>query len=323
MISARLPRSYNPARLVEDLDRLRALPQAPQPGPYHDGEWTGVDLYAQGGGRGETPQLEPFQPTSALDQAPYLAQLLDGLECPKLMVRLLTLPPGADIGEHNDAGCNPQFGSLRLHVPIRTHPDVVMVVGGERMRWLPGELWWGDFARRHWLRNDSDVTRVHLVIDVLINDFVLGLFPAELVEQWRGEGGGISRHVPPLPAAEADLAAFTGRFVLPDRLAPLFGRGRGLGDLVGGMVADVRAEPNRLVVSLDGDPVCALERVAPDRFAVVAQPPGVGWEFGPDGAATVVVRGVPEDLYAAQLGFQQGPVLPEQRFPLARVAAAA
>ncbi|MFC5663903.1 aspartyl/asparaginyl beta-hydroxylase domain-containing protein [Kitasatospora misakiensis] len=317
MISARLPRSYDPDRLAEDLERLRALPQAPQPGPYHDGEWTGVDLYARGGGTGAAPQLEPFRPTAALDHAPYLAELLDGLECPKLMVRLLTLPPGADIGEHNDAGCNPQFGSVRLHVPIRTHPDVVMVVGGERMRWQPGELWWGDFARRHWLRNDSEVTRVHLVIDVLVNDFVLGLFPEELVERWRGEGTGISAHRPALPVTEAELAPFTGRFTLPNQLMPLFGLGKDLGELVEGAVAEVAAEPDRLVVRLNGDPAFALERVAADRFSVVGQPAGISWEVDAGSAPTVVVRGVPEDLYAAQLGFQRGPIVPEQRFPLA------
>ncbi|MDQ0791662.1 aspartyl/asparaginyl beta-hydroxylase domain-containing protein [Streptomyces sp. B1I3] len=320
MISARLPRSYDPTRLAEDLDRLRALPQAPQPGPYHDGEWTGVDLYAQGGGSGPAPQLEPFLPTPALDHAPYIAELLTGLEVPKLMVRLLTLPPGADIGEHNDAGCNPQFGSVRLHVPIQTHPDVVMVVDGERMRWQPGELWWGDFSKRHWLRNDSEVTRVHLVIDVLVNDFVLELFPPELVARWREEGTGISMYRPPLSRDDDALKRFAGGFMLPNQLMPLFGGGKGLDALVGGAVAELAPRDGRLAVSLNGEPTCALERVGESTLSVVGQPPGVTWEFGDTGAPTVVVRGVPEDLYAAQLGFQRGPIVPEQRFPLERVA---
>jgi hypothetical protein len=180
VLTARLSRSYDPCLLTRDLAELRALPRRPQPGPYHDGEWSGLDLYAPAGGSAAEPhpQLHHFQPTPALGGAPYLTQILDGLDCPKLMVRLLTLPPGAEIGEHNDAGANFQFGTVRLHVPIVMHRDVIMVIDGQRLHWEPGELWWGDFSRPHWLRNDSAVTRVHLVIDVQLTEAVLSLFPA-------------------------------------------------------------------------------------------------------------------------------------------------
>jgi quercetin dioxygenase-like cupin family protein len=319
VIATRLPRSYDADLLVRDLDGLLSLPQAPQPGPYHDGDWTGLDLYAQAGadpGRPH-PHLWPFAPTPALDHAPYLAQLLSDLDSPKLMVRLLTLPPGSDIGEHNDAGSNFQFGSLRLHVPIVTHPDVVMVIGGERMTWRPGELWWGDFSRKHWLRNDSAVTRVHLVIDVQVDDFILGLFPAELVAAKRAVGVGVSSYRPPLPTSPAELAGYACAFRLPAPLMPLFGHGAGLRELAHEATAECRPDGGRLVVTLDGTPAFALERTGDRVFSVVGQPPGVFVEFAaadrPD-RAEIVVRGVPEDLYAAQLGFQQGPVIPEQRF---------
>ncbi|WP_406385608.1 aspartyl/asparaginyl beta-hydroxylase domain-containing protein [Streptomyces sp. NBC_01618] len=279
MIAARLPRTYDVDLLQRDLDSLRALPQAPQPGPYHDGEWTGLTLYEQGGGvGGEAARLLPYAPTPALERAPYLAELLDGLDCPKLLVRLLTLPPGADIGEHNDAGSTFQFGSLRLHVPLVTHDQVVMVIDGERMSWKPGELWWGDFSRPHWLRNDSDLTRVHMVIDVEINDFVLGLFPSELVADKRATHNGISMYHPPLPAeqrTDAELAPFARVFELVPQLMPLFGGGGKLQDLARSATARCRPEQGRLIVTLDGEPSVALERVAERRFRVVGQPQGV------------------------------------------------
>ncbi|TCO55603.1 aspartyl/asparaginyl beta-hydroxylase domain-containing protein [Actinocrispum wychmicini] len=315
MICARLPRDYDPELLRRDLDSLRALPQAPQPGPYHDGDWTGLELYAQ-----LPDRLHHFGPTPALDHAPYLARILAELDCPKLLVRLLTLPPGSDIGEHNDAGSNFQFGSLRLHVPIVTHPDVIMVIDGERVFWQPGELWWGDFSRRHWLRNDSDVTRVHMVIDVQINDFVLGLFPPELVAEKRQTG--ISTHRPLVAEAErtdTTLAPFACDFTLPATLMPLFGHGTSLQELARDGVAQCHPENGRLVVTLDGARAFAMERVGERSFSIIGQPPGIEVEFSsaddPE-KAEVIVRGVPEDLYAAQLGFQQGPIIPEQRFPL-------
>jgi hypothetical protein len=319
VITARLPRTYEPSLLTRDLAALRALPQQAQPGPYHDGEWTGLHLYAPAGGAaGERyPQLHHCRPTPALGRAPYLAGILSELDCPKLMVRLLTLPPGADIGEHNDAGSNFQFGSLRLHVPIVTHPDVVMVIGGERVHWEPGELWWGDFSRPHWLRNDSNVTRVHMVIDVQLNDMVLSLFPAELVAEKRA--AGISLYRPPIPAADSELTRFTCAFRLPAPLMPLFGQGASLRELAKDASAVCSPEGGRLVVALDGEPAFAMERVSDMAFSIVGQPPGIFVRFDSSTKpkqAEIVLRGIPEDLYAAQLGFQHGPTIPEQRFPL-------
>ncbi|HST66957.1 MAG TPA: aspartyl/asparaginyl beta-hydroxylase domain-containing protein [Mycobacteriales bacterium] len=320
----RLPRTYDPELLARDLGALRSLPQVPQPGPYHDGDWTGLTLYSPGGDRpGLTdPVLHPYAPTPALDRAPYLAGLLAELPAPKLLTRLLTLPPESDIGEHSDAGSTFQFGSLRLHVPIVTHEQVVMVVGGDRMRWRPGELWWGDFSRPHWLRNDSDVTRVHLVVDVEVTDQILALFPADVVAAQEATGAGISRHRPPLPAdrrTDAELAPFAASFTVPTPLMPLFAQEGDLRGLAREAVATTRPDAGRLVVSLDGRPAFALVRTGERVFSVVGLPPGVYVEFDDataPSAAEVVVRGVPEDLYAAQLGVQNGPVIPEQRFLL-------
>lgn len=320
----RLPRTYDEQRLLADLQALRSLPQAPQPGPYHDGDWTGILLYAPGGGTAdvEYPQLDHPAPTPALDDAPYLAELLAELPAPKLLARLLVLPPGAEIGEHSDCGSSFQFGSLRLHVPLVTHGQVIMVVDGERMRWKAGELWWGDFARRHWLRNDSPVTRVHLVVDVQVTEDLLAMFPAAAVAAQDRVGTGIARYLPPLQphrGTDAELAAFAGTFDLPARLMPLFAGEDSLAGLARDALAAVRPAGGRLVVTLDGTPAFALERTGARSFSAVGLPAGVRVEF--DGvaaptAAEVIVRGLPEDLYAAQLGFQSGPVIPEQRFRL-------
>ena len=120
-------------------------------------------------------------------------------EEPLAAVRILTLPPGGHIKEHFDYHTNFQYGLLRLHIAIVTHPDVEFVIGGERVSFMPGELWFGDFSMTHSVENKSDVTRVHLVIDVQINDFVLSMFPDEYVAGRRAEGIAITPDNPTGP----------------------------------------------------------------------------------------------------------------------------
>jgi len=82
----------------------------------------------------------------------------------------------------------PALRLLRLHLPILTHPDVAFTIEGQRMNWKAGELWYGDFSRVHSVKNDSQIVRVHMVIDVQINDFVLSLFPEDFIARRRAEG---------------------------------------------------------------------------------------------------------------------------------------
>jgi hypothetical protein len=321
--AVRLPRTYDPARLRRDLDAVRHLDRAPQPGPYHDGDWTGLSLYSQGGRPGAHPGyagLDAYRETEVLARTPYFKEVLDSLDCGKRVVRLLALPPGAEIGEHTDAGSNFQCGSIRLHVPIVTHEKVIFTIDGERVRWREGELWYGDFARPHWLKNESDVLRVHLVIDVEIDEYVLGLFPADFVDRRRAEGAGIALRRTPIATTEEDLRRFECSFRVPGEVMPLFGGGRKLAELAAGAAAEARVEGGRLVVSLDGSPSFALERVAEQTFSIVGLTAGYSLEVRRrDGAVEAVeleIRGLPEDLYAAQLGYEQGPPIGVRRVPL-------
>ena len=44
LIAIRLPRTYDVELLQRDVQTLQAARRAPQPGPYHKGEWTGIAL---------------------------------------------------------------------------------------------------------------------------------------------------------------------------------------------------------------------------------------------------------------------------------------
>jgi hypothetical protein len=323
--TVRLPRTYDVDLLVRDLRVLSDVPTAPQPGPYHKGEWTGIALYSMGGKDSvfpSSPGMDRYQETENLRRTPYFRKILDELECPKEVVRILFLPPGGHIKNHFDFHTSFQFGLLRLHIPVLTHPDVAFIIDGQRMNWNAGELWYGDFSRVHSVKNDSQIVRVHIVIDVQINDFVLGLFPEDFIARRRAEGISMTRE--PMPASEADLRRFVCDFRIPGEVMPMFVIGKPLSTLVKGAVASVRLSEGKLMVLVNNEPAFRLERTSDDTFGISGLPPGITLQFR---AQNHVIReiglnlkGLPKDIYSARLGMYQGPSIDERVVTLPVVA---
>src|SRR5262249_33508631 len=150
-------------------------------------------------------------------------------------VRILFLPPGGHIKDHFDFHTNFQFGLLRLHIPIITHPDVHFIIDGERVTWAAGELWYGDFSKVHSVKNDSPLVRTHMVIDVQVNEFLLSLFPEDFVARRRSEGISLTRES--MPASESELRRFICDFRIPGALMPMFVIGKPLPTLAKGATA--------------------------------------------------------------------------------------
>lgn len=66
---------------------------------------------------------------------------------------------------------------VRFHLPLVTHPDIVMSVwelDGERhdLHLAPWKLWYLDARKPHSVANPTDVDRVHLVLDVVADAHV-------------------------------------------------------------------------------------------------------------------------------------------------------
>jgi len=227
--------------------------------------------------------LEASCETEITKYTPYFKQIIDDFQCPLLSVRLLALPPGGKIGEHCDGGIGFNSGIVRLHIPIITHPDVVFFLGGERMRWDAGELWFGDFSHPHSVENRSPVTRYHMVLDVGINEFLLGLFPEYFIEKVLSQE--VKYIEPPIELSNTKLESFICSFNIPSqmmehvfnminrreaaiqqaRMAPaVWGQeaGRGGTQLLDG----------RLIVLVEGKTYCALEPLPGDKFRAVGMP---------------------------------------------------
>ncbi len=317
----RLPRTYDVERLRSDLAVLRDVSSAPQPGPYHKGEWTGIALHSLGGRDSvfpSSPGLDQYRETENLHRTPYFKYVLDDLKCPKEVVRILFLPPGGHIKDHFDFHTSFQFGLVRLHLPIITHPDVVFIIDGEPVAMGAGELWYGDFSKVHSVKNDSPIVRVHMVIDVQINEFLLSPFPEDYVSRRRAEG--ISMTQKAMPTSESELRRFICDFRIPGELMPMFVIGRPLSALTKGAIAAVRVLDGKLTVLINNEPAFTLERISTNTFSIAGLPPGITLQFSEaDNTVRELVldmKGLPKDLYSARLGTFVGPSVAERRVPL-------
>lgn len=112
-----------------------------------------------------------FTPNSRLLELPYFHEVYKTFDCEKETFRVHELLPGAVINRHHDVGLNYENGSLRLHIPIITNPEVKMIVNGEHIKMLPGEVWYLDFDLPHEVTNHSSQSRVHLIMDCLSNEW--------------------------------------------------------------------------------------------------------------------------------------------------------
>jgi hypothetical protein len=175
-LSSRLRLSFDAASLRADVERALAAHAAKENHPgYHSGGWAGIGLVTANGEAQEIGAFAgEFKKTEAIAHTPYIEAMLDALPCEKQRVRIMELAPGADIFWHRDHELD--HGVRRLHVPVITNPGVLMQICHEDCRWQPGELWFGDFAFPHRLRNTSRETRIHLVMDLVENEYVRGLF---------------------------------------------------------------------------------------------------------------------------------------------------
>lgn len=81
-------------------------------------------------------------------------------------ILLIKLEAGKDVSEHTDGG---DYLSTvrRFHIPLITNNNVEYVVNKETVVMKKGECWEINNLKPHYVLNNSDVDRVHLLIDIL------------------------------------------------------------------------------------------------------------------------------------------------------------
>ena len=151
--------------------------------------WTAVPLVSHDGtmDRVDSQRLGKwgqYRRTPIVEKLPVHARLLDSFLCPHGRIRVMRMEPGTIIRPHRDVFqevANFAFKQVRLHIPIETNPDVVFVVGGERIHLEAGRLYYVNFSKEHYVRNDGKAMRTHLVMDLQVNDWLRSIFPPESV----------------------------------------------------------------------------------------------------------------------------------------------
>ncbi|MES2649673.1 MAG: aspartyl/asparaginyl beta-hydroxylase domain-containing protein [Bacteroidota bacterium] len=154
----------------------------------YEGAWTVLPLRSINGSLDNVISIHQaastdyiYSDTALLQQCKYLQSVINYFECEKTAVRLMKLAPGATIKPHSDQELSFEEGEARFHIPVKTNQDVIFLLENERVIMQEGECWYLNLSLKHSVRNESAFERVHLVIDVRVNDWVRQLFDKEAV----------------------------------------------------------------------------------------------------------------------------------------------
>ncbi len=148
-------------------------------GPYHDGGWESISIWAPNGNLFEQRSFGgPFGKTVAALVSPYFWKVAEEFNCEKSRVRLMRLKSGSRIFRHSDPLHEISADLARFHIPIITNPQVQFMVNDRHLTMLPGEVWHIDARFPHEVHNFGKSHRVHLVLDLLRNSALDSLLRA-------------------------------------------------------------------------------------------------------------------------------------------------
>lgn len=173
----RLPFFFDPEQLKADMTNLQKVSWIDHfvTQNYH-GNWSVIPLTAQRGRdhpilmASAIPGNDDFVPTPYLKECSYYEELLSTFETKALSVRLMRLTPGSEIKEHRDYDLDEE--DVRLHIPIHTNRDVHFYVNNREVVMEEGECWYLKLSDPHRVVNNSQQDRVHLVMDMKLNDWL-------------------------------------------------------------------------------------------------------------------------------------------------------
>jgi hypothetical protein len=163
---ARLPLRVDAARLRAEVE---ALPDSMwetrggRLGPHDAARAIFLRGYAPAEGR-----HKPVEDREAFAQVAYAREIITKLlPAPAQRCLLARLPAGAIVPVHSDNG--PYFRkTIRIHVPVTSHPLAWMYCDGRVFHMLPAEVWALNNSARHAVWNaDENLSRTHMICDYL------------------------------------------------------------------------------------------------------------------------------------------------------------
>jgi hypothetical protein len=177
----KLPFTFDVEELQKDLDEVRSTEWVRHFNTgHHDGGWSGVALRSTDGNSSviyPNPAAERYLDTPLLARCTAFQSVISIFQCQMRSVRLLKLTAGTSIHEHTDSDMGPDYGLVRLHIPILTNSQVEFYLDGQPLKMNTGECWYIDFGRRHRVNNLGETDRIHLVLDCTVNDWLRSMIP--------------------------------------------------------------------------------------------------------------------------------------------------
>lgn len=174
MNALRLPFSFDVSQILEEIGKFdkEDYYNIYNPSVEPDTLWSKHLIEPIGG-----PETTiTFAPNASLQQCPYLNSILDHFQCEKETFRIHLLDGHSTIKAHRDIGYSFEHGFVRLHIPIQTNDQVKLLVNGEYVNMQIGECWYCNFHETHEVRNEGEATRIHLIMDCKVNDWLKAIF---------------------------------------------------------------------------------------------------------------------------------------------------
>lgn len=192
-LTDRFPMKFDVERMRKEYALLQSESWLGHYDPTLSREWKAVMLVSLNGeavdeeSQRGADNYELMKRTQIVEKLPYFSEILDAFKCNQGRIRILKLAPGAGIGIHRDIrheAANIAVGRVRLHIPIITNDKVTFFVGGEKIKMTPGKLYYVNFSKLHYVKNEGDEDRIHLVLDLEVNDWLESIFPSmSLIEK--------------------------------------------------------------------------------------------------------------------------------------------
>ncbi len=159
----RLPMTFDHTKLMEEVNQFDENEWIRHPNGFAGNSALtlistfGEDNHDTHGAMLETPRLAKM---------PYFRQVMASFNTVIGRARLMRLAPHSKVKQHTDISLYWRH-RMRLHIPLVTHENVHFYCEKQAVHMAAGEAWTFDNWRYHEVHNESDITRIHLVIDTV------------------------------------------------------------------------------------------------------------------------------------------------------------
>ena len=135
--------------------------------------WSSIPVHTWEGKEGDEGNIlrkidnKVFKPTGILKKCNYIQKILNDLNTEIYLVRMMKLSAGGNIAPHSDGNeFKVRRKMIRCCIPIITNDQVFFGIDKIEYNLKKGNLYYTRVDKTHWVKNNSDEDRIHLVIDI-------------------------------------------------------------------------------------------------------------------------------------------------------------